>query len=296
MRIKQIFFDCDNTLVDTEIAAVEVCADLVNKVMEDQNIAQRYSVEEVIIDFYGKTARQMIVELGKVHGYALNDKQKTDYALLEEDLIIQRILAYPEPCPGIQGILHTSTIEPDYQLALVSSSPIRRIRAALESAGIAKYFKPEHVYSAKNSMPEPKSKPDPAIYRWAMKENGVVPDECIAFEDSRSGAGSAINADIATIAYVGAYAIMTHREHVARILMAAGCKVVMEDWRQFKHYFYKVVAELDEDSVAPVVGTSLQDSLIDNKTGETFQLKLPEKAHEAMQIKQQSHWRMMHQR
>lgn len=56
--------------------------------------------------------------------------------------------------------------------------------------------------------------------------------------------------------------------------------VVMEDWRQFKHYFYKVVAELDEDFVAPIVGTSLQDSLIDNKTGETFQLKLPEKAHE----------------
>lgn len=188
MRIKQIFFDCDNTLVNTEIDAVEVCADLVNKVMEDQNIDQRYSVEELIIDFYGKTARQMIAELGNVHGYELNDKQKADYALLEENLVIQRILAYPEPCPGIQGILHTLTTEHHYQLAVVSSPPIRRIRAALKSAGIAKYFKPEHVYSANNSMPEPKSKPDPAIYQWAVKENGVVPDECIAFEDSRSGA------------------------------------------------------------------------------------------------------------
>ncbi len=225
---KQIFFDCDNTLVDTEAAAVEAAATVINKVMTDKGILYRFTVEQLIVDYFGKTARQMIVELQKELDFILTPEEIKDYNIFEEDLVIKLIHQTPLPCEGIKNILEQLFASKKYRLAVVSSSPIRRIRAALDAADIAQYFEHDHVYSAKNSMPTPKSKPDPAIYQWAMNENNVTANQCIAFEDSRSGARSALQAGITCIAYVGAYGAQDQRAQVAATLTAEGCCMVMQ--------------------------------------------------------------------
>ena len=242
--ITTIFFDCDNTLVDTETIAIEAADTVINCVLSDKSIPKSYTIEQLIAKYFGLTARQMILELQKELNFPLTPEEIKSYTFFEEDLIIDLLHANPRPCTGIQDILARLHAEGEYNLAVVSSSPIRRIRAALEACNLAQYFAPTQVFSAKSSMPTPKSKPDSAIYHFAMAQNSVRPDQCVAFEDSRSGARSAVNAGIRTVAYVGTYGIVWQREQVAQTLLGEGCEMVMEDYGEF----WKCLGEVERKS------------------------------------------------
>lgn len=239
-RIKQIFFDCDNTLVKTEDITVEAAADVVNKCLADHNVDIRYSTEQIVYEFFGMTASRMLKPLAKGIGFELTPAKLAEYAKHEEDLVIDLIHTKAKPCTGIKAVLEELHKSGEYKLAVVSSSPTRRIRAALEAADIAQYFDHDQVYSAKSSMPTPISKPNPAIYKWAMEKNNVYPWECVAVEDSRSGARSAIKADIACIAYVGAYITQAQRDQVAMTLRFEGCNEVMHSYSEFQGKFQAV--------------------------------------------------------
>lgn len=249
---KQIFFDCDNTLVDTEAVAVEACGIVVNKCLADHNISYRYTTEELVLEFFGYTARKMIIMLADVYEFVITPEEVSAYARYEEDLVIDLIHANPKPCDGIERLLEHLSESKRYNLSVVSSSPIRRIRAALEAAGIAEYFDEDQVFSAKSSMPTPKPKPDPAIYKFAMEYNKVHPWQCVAFEDSRSGARSAIFAEIPCIAYLGTYSNPTQQDQVGATLMDEGCKEIMTSWSQALGCLERV-----EQAAAIEVATSL---------------------------------------
>lgn len=244
---KQIFFDCDNTLVNTEALAVEAAATVVNKCLADHGIDDKYTVEELVGLYFGFTARKMLGPIARGQGLELAPAQLAQYATYEEDLVIELIHERAQPCAGIERVLEELYAAGEYKLAVVSSSPIRRIRAALESAGIAKYFAHDQVFSAKSSMPTPKSKPDPAIYQYAMENNKLHPWECIAIEDSRSGAQSATRAGIPCIAYVGAYATPGQREQVGQTLAAEGCKAIVHKYTQFLGVFETVKSNVERE-------------------------------------------------
>jgi len=98
--------------------------------------------------------------------------------------------------------------------------------------GHDKYFA-DDIFSAATSLPTPTSKPDPAIYIHAMKVLSVTAEECVAVEDSKSGATAAFRANIKTIGYTGAYE--KHEvEKMRKVLTDAGCVVVMNDWTEFE--------------------------------------------------------------
>src|SRR4051812_2064044 len=91
----------------------------------------------------------------------------------------------------------------------------------------------DDIFSAATSLPTPTSKPDPAIYIHAMKVLSVTAEECVAVEDSKSGATAAFRANIKTIGYTGAYE--KHEvEKMRKVLTDAGCVVVMNDWTEFE--------------------------------------------------------------
>jgi HAD superfamily hydrolase (TIGR01509 family) len=64
-------------------------------------------------------------------------------------------------------------------------------------------------------------KPAPDIYTWVLKELGLGPGECVAFEDSENGVRSAVAAGLKTIVARNAYT----RHHDF-----AGAALVVEDW------------------------------------------------------------------
>ena len=81
------------------------------------------------------------------------------------------------------------------RLALASSSPMRLIRSVLSIGGLADRF--EVVLSAED---EERGKPDPAVYLSAARELGVLPEHCLAVEDSINGVRSAKDAGMVCVA------------------------------------------------------------------------------------------------
>jgi beta-phosphoglucomutase-like phosphatase (HAD superfamily) len=127
-----------------------------------------------------------------------------------------------------------------FQLAVVSSSALRRVRASIEKVGQDKYFNPDHVFSAATSLPQPTSKPNPAIYLHALKVLGKTAEECVAVEDSKSGATAAFRANIKTIGYTGSYEPEKEAE-MRKVLQDAGCVVIMSHWNEFEGALQKIV-------------------------------------------------------
>lgn len=245
--VKQIFFDCDNTLVGTEDVAAQAAAIVVRKALAEHQVSvSEYDLEALFNDHFGDTARQMIVSLQGKYSFRVTQEKIKAYTKHEESLVVELLHEYPFPCGGVKEILEQLVHTGRYKLAVVSSSPIDRIRAALRAADLAKFFDHDNVFSAKSSMPTPKSKPNPAIYKWAMDKNDVTPDECIAFEDSRSGARSAMDAGIVCIAYVGAYPSEQWKEDTARVLRNEGCHVVMKHYSELDHCLEEAGRELGE--------------------------------------------------
>ena len=72
------------------------------------------------------------------------------------------------------------------RLALASSSPMRLIRAVLAMGGLDGRF--DAVVTGED---EERGKPDPAVYLSAARALGVVPDRCLAIEDSINGVRAA---------------------------------------------------------------------------------------------------------
>jgi HAD superfamily hydrolase (TIGR01509 family) len=193
----------------------------------------------------------MMVNLKAKYKYDMSDEELEKYVSREEDQVIAKLKEKLRPCEGVDAELEKLEKKSSHHLSVVSSSALRRVKASIEKAGQDKYFDPNHVFSAATSLPKPTSKPDPAIYLHAMAVLGKKAEECVAVEDSRSGATAAYRAKIVTIGYVGSYD-EEEKEKMRGVLKGAGVVVVMEHWREFEECLEgiesgKYVAEFGKD-------------------------------------------------
>jgi beta-phosphoglucomutase len=105
-----------------------------------------------------------------------------------------------ELLPGVEKTL--ANFKGKYRMAVASSSPYREIMAILAHHGLTDNF--EIVVGG--DMVERK-KPDPEIYLQAAARLGLMPSECVAFEDSESGIAAADSAGLASVAVPHAMSI-----------------------------------------------------------------------------------------
>jgi beta-phosphoglucomutase-like phosphatase (HAD superfamily) len=133
------------------------------------------------------------------------------------------------PDPEVQQVL--TALADRYLLALVSSSALTRLDACLHATGLSHLFAPERRFSAEDSLPQPTSKPDPAVYRHAGQRLGLSPDQAIAIEDSVPGAQAAVAAGFATIGNLR-FVATDERAEREKQLREAGVVDVVFSWRQ----------------------------------------------------------------
>lgn len=228
-----LLFDCDNTLVLSEELAFEGCSDLINDICTKRNIKldKPFTGESLIVEFVGQNFRGMLKTLQQRYNFEITPEEEEDYVRQEEDIVIAKLKAKAQPCKGVDAQLEALAASGKYKMAVVSSSALRRVKASVEKVGQDKYFGND-IFSAATSLPKPTSKPDPAIYLHAMKTIGVKPEECIAIEDSKSGATSGSRAGIFVVGYVGPYSD-DKKEEMRKVLSDAGCKVIMTEWDEF---------------------------------------------------------------
>ncbi|KAF4342455.1 HAD superfamily hydrolase [Fusarium beomiforme] len=230
----------------SESLAFEASADLTNEILAARNVDLNFTGRDLQRQFVGQNFQDMIRCIESKFNVSLNisDKELEHYASMEDDRVISKLMQKLEPCEGANAELEC--LKGHYRLAVVSSSALRRVRASLDKAGQAGFFDPNEVFSAADSLPTPTSKPDPAVYLHALKEMGKNAEECIAVEDSRSGATSANRAGIVTIGYTGACETPEEAEALRVVLKKAGCKLVIDSWKKFSDALNKIEAGLVE--------------------------------------------------
>jgi beta-phosphoglucomutase-like phosphatase (HAD superfamily) len=214
-------------------------------ILEKEGKDKRYTGPDLLSSFVGQNFRGMVMSLQTEHGFTLEGKELNSYVTQEEDRVIATLKRKAEPCVGANEELEKLYESGKYGMAVVSSSALRRVKASIEKVGQDKYFPADHIFSAATSLPEPTSKPNPAIYLHALKVLGKKPGECVAIEDSKSGTLSAVRAGINVMGYVGSYDDKDEQKDMSKLLKDTGAMVVMTEWHEFQDCLAKI-----EESVA----------------------------------------------
>jgi HAD superfamily hydrolase (TIGR01509 family) len=177
----------------------------------------------------GKNFRGAAQELAAGYGRELTRADLDGWVAEEKDVVTAHLRSVLEPDPEVREPL--ARLADRFTLAVVTSSASSRLYACLAATDLAPLFPTDRRFSAEDSLPEPTSKPDPAVYAHAAQRLGITPDEGIAVEDSINGALSAVAAGYPTIGTV-VFVPPADRDARTLALREAGVAVVVASWTE----------------------------------------------------------------
>jgi HAD superfamily hydrolase (TIGR01509 family) len=210
--IKNIIFDFDGVLVDSEILVAKAFA----KYMQNFGIDID---EKEFASFAGKKTVQVIDILSKK--YSIKDQEKFFTDIME---IASNI--YKKELTTVKGAYDfVSNLK--FNMFIGSNSMKERIIDGLQRVKLDKYFKPEQVYSF-DLVDNPK--PDPDVYLKALEDNNLIKTETIIIEDSAVGvmAGVAANVKVIGLTAGGHW----HEKRDEKELLEAGAFAVTNDYKK----------------------------------------------------------------
>jgi len=250
MRLFHIMFDYDNTLGMTEAPAFEACCGVINATLLAKGVAasKLFTPESLMKRFVGYSFRRMITELAAEHGFGFDagmseklegEDYRPELEILvkkEEMAVIAKLATDIKPTDGVNELLARIA---DIEKSVVSSSAERRVRACLKGAGQDGFFQTDRIFSAANYK---SSKPDPRVYLEALAAMGLIAHDCVAVEDSLTGARAAVGAGITVIGYLGAYPV-EEQAHIRKAMRKLGVKLIITDWNQFETTLAKLAVQ-----------------------------------------------------
>ena len=210
--IKNIIFDFDGVLVDSEIMVAKAFA----KYMQNFGIDID---EKEFASFAGKKTVQVIEILSKK--YSIKDQEKFFRDIME---IASNI--YKKELTTVKGAYDfVSNLK--LNMFIGSNSMKERIIDGLQRVKLNKYFKPEQVYSF-DLVDNPK--PDPDVYLKTLEDNNLIKTETIIIEDSAVGvmAGVAANVKVIGLTAGGHW----HEKRDEKELLEAGAFAVTNDYKK----------------------------------------------------------------
>jgi len=175
----------------------------------------------------GMNFRSLAVELSQKAPTSLSDRELDAWVEQENAVVMKHLGRTLRPDERVLStVRHLSG---SYRMAVVSSSKLDRLAVCFTSTGLDRFFRPDLRFSAQDSLPQPTSKPDPAVYQHAVQEMGIAPERAIAVEDAVAGVRSAVDAGIHTIGNV-VFVPPNERRARREDLIDAGACVVIEEW------------------------------------------------------------------
>lgn len=202
MTIQNIIWDCDGVLVDSEIIAMRVAAEIVHEALIESG-REGVDIDAFIVNYAGKHFSHMLEDCGLADANG-------DLDTIKMQRTIDELTAHVETFPRLKETLQYFKNK-GVRMAVATSSELSRVVPCLEKHGLLEFFTDaagkSHVYSAVDSLEKPKLKPEPHIYLHAMKQIGATQKNTIAVEDSPSGVKSARAAGLRVMAFTGAHHI-----------------------------------------------------------------------------------------
>lgn len=251
-----IHLDFDDNQAKTERIALGSACQLTNEFLDTKGIREGFNTEDFISRFPGMTYAHILDHVCKEHGLNISPEEKAALVRMEEDRAINALAEGLQACDGaLQAITDIQSADLNAVVTIVSSSASRRLRACMLSTGHDKLIPEELVFSAKDSLPSPRSKPLPDIYLHALERTGTIAERSLAQEDSVSGVKSAVSAGITTIGYVGALPEDKRAERV-QALFNAGARWVIDDHSVLPLIVSRFVAG-SEEALDAVFGRAL---------------------------------------
>ena len=210
--IKNIIFDFDGVLVDSEILVANAFAKYMQKFGIEVD-------EKEFASFAGKKTVQVIDILSKK--YSIEDQQKffTDIMDIASNI-------YKKELTTVKGAYDfVSNLK--LNIFIGSNSMKERIIDGLQRVRLDKYFQPKQVYSF-DQVDKPK--PDPDIYLKAIQDNNLLKNQTIIIEDSAVGvmAGAAAGVKVIGLTAGGHW----HEKRDEKELLEAGAFIVANDYKK----------------------------------------------------------------
>ena len=218
-----VIFDCDGVLVDSEVVAARVEAELVSAA------GYEITAEEISEAYAGLTFKDILIRIEEKAAIPFQ-VSLIDQA---EDLIDRRLKAEVRAIEGA----HEAASEVVCHKCICSNSRTERIEFMLEKTRLLPYFA-GRIFSSLET-PTGKPKPAPDVFLHAARTLGADPRNTFVIEDSVHGIAGAKAAGMRVIGFTGA--AHSHAGH-ADALTEAGAETVIRRWADFP----AVVAALSE--------------------------------------------------
>ncbi|EAR5803420.1 6-phosphogluconate phosphatase [Salmonella enterica] len=176
-QIEAVFFDCDGTLVDSEV----ICSRAYVAMFRQFGIT--LELTEVFRRFKGIKLYEIIDTISKEHGVAL---AKAELELVYRAEVARLFDSELEAIAGANTLLKSIKTP----MCVVSNGPVSKMRHSLGKVGMLHHF-PDLLFSGYDIQ---RWKPDPALMFHAANAMNVNVEQCILVDDSSAGAQSGIAA------------------------------------------------------------------------------------------------------
>lgn len=218
-----VIFDCDGVLVDSEIIAARVEAELLT--------AAGYAIEpdDLVERFAGLTFKDILLRIEQVSNVPFQASLLDQAEALVDDRLRREVREIEGARRAVTGLVTPRCI--------CSNSRSERVEFMLERTGLLHLFDGRIFSSLETPSRNPKPAPDVFIY--AAKRLGAEPGNTFVIEDSVHGVSAAKAAGMRVIGFTGAS--HSYPGH-ADALTDAGAETVIRRWADFGG----VVAALSE--------------------------------------------------
>lgn len=180
--IDLVIFDCDGTLVDSEVVAAEAWSEYVARYGVD------LTAREALQRFRGVSMTLCRAHIEALHGAPLPASFEKELRELMGTMLEAKL----QPIAGALEMVQALAIP----YALASNAPHHKIELCLRVTGLLPYFA-GRIFSAYDVQ---RWKPDPALFLFAAQSLGVAPARCAVVEDSLPGVQAGLAAGMKVIA------------------------------------------------------------------------------------------------
>jgi HAD superfamily hydrolase (TIGR01509 family) len=210
-----VIFDCDGVLVDSEIIAARIEAELLTAA------GFEISAEELAETYAGLTFKDIML--------SIEEKSRIPFqaSLIDQaEVLVDRRLA--SEVRAIDGA-HEAAAAVTTKRCICSNSRTERLDAMLTRTRLKPLFE-GRIFSSLET-PSGRPKPAPDVFLHAAQAMGAYPAQTFVIEDSVHGIGGAKAAGMRVIGFTGA--AHTYPGH-ADALTDAGAETVIRRWADLK--------------------------------------------------------------